>query len=226
MEELSSSNYNNNFSVGKYISGGIDLFKKDPGGIFGAFVLVLVMSLIPFCSVLAVGNFYKVCRDVELNGKADSSKIFNFDDFLPYLKFMLVLFLIVFIIIIPFPILMFPISLFSSNENGSLSDISAAIVAGGFGLFVLFYIVFLMIISVATYYFIPLVALKGSHDVRKNLSVSWTLAKKNFFSIFVFMIISGFLSQLGFLVCGIGLLLTIPIGLCMRYKSFEKIINL
>lgn len=226
MEYVESNNYNKNFNIGRYISGGIDLFKKDPSGIFGAFILVLIMSLIPFCSLLAVGNFYKVCRDVETHGKADSGKIFNFDDFVPYLKFMFLLFIVVFVMIIPIPVFLFPISLLTSDESGTVSNINAAMVAGGFGFFILFYLVFLFVISIATYYFIPLVALKRSHDVRKNISISWTLAKKDFFSIFVFIIISGFLSQLGILACGIGLFLTIPIALCMRYKSFEKILSI
>lgn len=224
MEQLQINN-NFNFNIGRYISEGINLFMKDPGGILVSFLLVIVMSIIPFCSVLAIGNFYKVCRDVEITGKADSGKIFNFDDFVPYLKFIFLLFVVVFIIIIPIPIFIFPLSLFR-GEDGSVSDVGAAMVAGGFGLFMIFYVIFLISLSIATYYFIPLVAIKGSHDVGKNISVSWALAKKDFFSIFVFIIISGILSQLGVFACGIGLFFTIPIGLCMRYKSFEKINNL
>ena len=224
MEQLQINN-NFNFNIGKYISSGIDLFRKDPSGILTAFLLVIVMSIIPFCSILAIGNFYKVCRDVEINGKADTGKIFNFDDFVPYLKFIFLLFAVVFITIIPIPIFIFPLSMFT-GEDGSVSDVGAALVAGGFGLFMLFYVIFMITLSIATYYFIPLVALKGSHAVRKNISTSWMLAKKDFFSIFVFIIISGILSQIGIFACGIGLFFTIPIGLCMRYKSFEKINNL
>lgn len=222
MEQLQIKN---NFTIGKYISEGIDLFRKDPGGILIAFLLVVIMSLIPLCSILAVGNFYKVCRDVEITGKADSGKIFNFDDFVPYLKFLVILVAVIFLIFIPVPLFIFPLSIFT-GEDGSVSDIGAALVAGGFGLFMLFYFIFLITLSIATYYFIPLVALKGSHEVRKNISTSWNLAKKDFFSIFVFIIISAILSQIGVFACGIGLFLTIPIGLCMRYKSFEKINNL
>lgn len=224
MEQLKEKT-NINFSIGRYISEGIDLFRKDPGGLIVSFLLVIIMSIIPFCSILAIGNFYKVCRDVDINGKADSNKIFNFDDFVPYLKFLILLFFVVFVFVIPIPLFMFPLSLFS-GEDGAVSDISAAVVAGGFGIFMIFYIIFLFSLSIATYYVIPLVALKGSHGIRKNISISWNLAKKDFFSIFVFIIISGFLSQLGILACGIGLFFTIPIGLCMRYKSFEKVINL
>ncbi|WP_379967928.1 hypothetical protein [Epilithonimonas sp. UC225_85] len=223
MEKL-PSNININFNIGKYISGGIDLFRKDPGTIFGAFVLTLIFSIIPLFSLLAIGNFYKVCRDVDVQGKSDIGRIFNFDDFVPYLKFMFLLFLIV-MIIVPFPLILFPLSLFS-GEDGNVSNISLAFILGGFGVFILFYVIFLIVLSVATYYFIPLVALKGSHDIRKNISLSWQLAKKDFFSILIFIIISGFLSQLGILACGIGIFLTIPIVLCMRYKSFEKIMNL
>ena len=224
MEQLQDKS-GSNFNIGKYISEGIDLFKKDPGGILVSFLLVMIMSIIPFCSILAVGNFYKVCRDLDINGRADSNKIFNFDDFFPYFKFLILLCLVVFVVVIPFPLFIFPLS-FLSGEDSSVSNLSAAIFAGGFGIFMILYIIFLIILSIATYYFIPLVALKGSHRVRKNISVSWELARKDFFSILLFIIVSGFLSQLGIFACGIGLFITIPIGLCMRYKSFEKVINL
>ena len=45
------------------------------------------MGMIPLCSLLGLGNFYKACRKIENGEKTDSGDIFNFDDVIPYLIF-------------------------------------------------------------------------------------------------------------------------------------------
>lgn len=225
MELVKNKPKNDTFDIGGYISDGIQLFKKNPGDIIIAFILVMIFSLIPFFTLLAVGNFYKICRDIDTTGKADVGKIFNFDDFGAYFKFFILIFAVVLLSGMIIPIFFLP-GIMLRGDNGEVSNVGASVLAGGLGIFFIAYFIFLMILSIGLYYFIPLVALKKSYSVRANISTSWKLAKKDFFSILIFTIIVGFLSQLGILACGIGLLVTIPIGLCMRYKSFEKVINL
>lgn len=225
MELLKDKPQNITFDIGRYISDGIDLFKKNPGDIIIAFILASIFSIIPFFSLLAIGNFYKICRDVDTTGKADVGKIFNFDDFGAYFKFFILIFAVVCLSFIIVPMFLLPGALLRGN-NGELSDVGASLLAGGFGIFFIAYFIFFLVLSIGLYYFIPLVALQKSYSVRANISTSWKLAKKDFFSILIFTIIVGFLSQLGILACGIGIIVTVPIGLCMRYKSFEKVINL
>lgn len=225
MELLNDKPQNITFDIGRYISDGIQLFKKNPGDIIIAFILAMLFSIIPFFSLLAVGNFYKICRDIDTTGKADVGKIFNFDDFGAYFKFFILIFAIVFLSAMIIPVFFVPGAMLR-GDDGELSNVGASLLAGGFGIFFIAYFIFFLVLSIGLYYFIPLVALKKSYSVRANISTSWKLAKKDFFSILIFTIIVGFLSQIGLLACGIGLLITVPIGLCMRYKSFEKVINL
>lgn len=225
MELLKDKSQNINFDIGRYISEGIQLFKKNPGDLIIAFILAMIFSIIPFFSLLAIGNFYKICKDVDTTGKADVGKIFNFDDFGAYFKFFILIFVMVSLSVMIIPFFILPGAMLR-GDNGELSDVGASLLAGGFGMFFIAYFIFFLVLSIGLYYFIPLVALQKSYSVRANIATSWKLAKKDFFSILLFSIIVGFLSQLGVLACGIGLFVTLPIGLCMRYKSFEKVINL
>ena len=69
------------FKFGEYINKGFELFKKDMGTFILAFIFVLIMSLIPFCGFLGIGNFLKLARKINHGQQTSASEIFNFDDF-------------------------------------------------------------------------------------------------------------------------------------------------
>ena len=56
-----------NFKFGEYINKGFELLKKDFGGVFVGFLVTFLMSIIPFCGILAMGNFYKYLRKLKNN---------------------------------------------------------------------------------------------------------------------------------------------------------------
>ena len=69
------------FKFGEYFNKGFELFKKDMGTFILAFIFVLIMSLIPFCGFLGIGNFLKLARKINYGQQTSASEIFNFDDF-------------------------------------------------------------------------------------------------------------------------------------------------
>ncbi|MDR6921545.1 DUF4013 domain-containing protein [Chryseobacterium sp. 2987] len=212
-------------NIGKFISEGVDLFKKDIGGFIVATLLLFFISLIPFLGVMALGNFYKICRKVDEGQKVQAGDIFDFTDFVTYLKLFLLLFVILFIIMIPIQLSLLPILFAASASDGQLSDTGAALFAGGMGIWFLLVIVLLFVVSISMYFVQPLISLYRISSVREAFSISWKLARRNFFMIFLFTIVVGIISQLGAIVCGIGLLFTIPLGICIKYASFKNILG-
>lgn len=91
MENLSQPKYIINpdyqLNIGNAFSDGLALFKKDTGTILINYLLTIIMGMIPLCSLLGLGNFYKACRKIENGERTDSGDIFNFDDVIPYLIF-------------------------------------------------------------------------------------------------------------------------------------------
>lgn len=210
------------FNIGKYISEGFTLFKKDIGGFIVATLLAIVMSFIPFCSLLAVGNFYKICKKVDEGQSVQAGDIFDFTDFWMYFKmFFLIVFAVV-ILMIPVQITIIPIIV---AAKGAGENVDLAMIMGGMGIWFLLFIVFLFAFTVSLYFVQPIISLHKIQSVRQAYSLSWRIAKKNFFLILILSIIVGIISQLGLIVCGIGVLFTAPIGICIKYISYKDVLN-
>lgn len=206
------------FKLNEYLNKGLELLKKDFGNFLVAYIVCVVMSIIPFCGLLAMGNFYKYCRKVNKGEQASAGEIFNFDDFLPYFIVQLILIAAIIVLYIP----MFVFIPFASMAGGE--DISPA-----FGLFMVPYmlIIFIAIFIVALLgFYIPgLISLKKVHDIKTAWSMSRIMTKNNLLSIFLFTIVVGFLSQLGILLCGIGILITMPYFYTTHYFAFEDAVQ-
>ncbi|MCU7617349.1 hypothetical protein NZ698_09070 [Chryseobacterium sp. PBS4-4] len=211
-----------NFNIGKYISEGFELFRKDIGGFIVATLLAIVMSFIPFCSLLAIGNFYKICKKVDEGQSVQVGDIFDFTDFWMYFKlFFLILFAVI-ILMIPIQFTMIPI-IVAAKDAGE--NVNVAMIIGGMGIWFLLFILFLFAFTVSLYFVQPIISLHKIQSVRQAYSLSWKIAKKNFFMILIFSIIVGLISQLGIIVCGIGILFTIPVGICIKYISYKDVLT-
>jgi hypothetical protein len=218
---ITSKGYN--FNIGKYIAEGYDLFKKDVGGFILATLLTFIMSIIPFCGILAIGNFYKICRKVDQGGKVEAGDIFDFTDFVVYLKLMVLVFIVVIIMMIPVQITLVPFFIAASEEG---EQINPAVLLSGMWIWFFLYILLMIAFSVSLFFVQPLISLYRVQSVRQAYSLSWKLVKKNFLMIFLFTIIVSIISQLGALACGIGLFFTIPIGICIRYVAYKDVLNM
>lgn len=213
-----------NFNIGKYVSDGFELFKKDIGGFIVATILLVIMSIIPFCSLLALGNFYKICRKVDQGEKVQAGDIFDFTDFWVYFKFMVLLFVAIMILMIPIQISLLPLILAGRFGEGS-GDVGSALFAGGMGIWMILFILLMFAFAISFYFVQPIISLYRVQSVRQAYSLSWKIAKKNFWMILVFSLVVGVISELGIIACGIGVLFTAPIGICIKYISFKDILE-
>ncbi|MCY0976319.1 hypothetical protein PGH12_11425 [Chryseobacterium wangxinyae] len=218
-DKLISQGYD--FNIGRYISEGFTLFKKDIGGFIIATLLAIVMSFIPFCSLLAVGNFYKICKKVDEGQSVQAGDIFDFTDFWMYFKLFFLVLLAVIILMIPVQITIIPII---AAAKGAGENINIAMLFGGMGIWFVLFLLFIFAFTVSLYFVQPIISLHKIQSVRQAYLLSWKISKKNFFMILIFSIIVGIISQLGIIVCGVGLLFTVPIGICIKYVSFKDVL--
>ncbi|WP_261510358.1 hypothetical protein [Chryseobacterium paludis] len=206
------------FKLSEYLNKGFELLKKDFGNFMVAYILCIVMSIIPFCGLLAMGNFYKYCRKVNKAEPASVGDIFNFDDFLPYFIVQLIILAGVFVLYIPLFALI-PLTAMTGGEDPS-------------PVFAIFMVPYIFIIVIAVFivallgFYIPaLISLKKIYDIKTAWSMSRIMTKNNLLSIFLFAIVVGFLSQIGILACGIGILITMPYFYTTHYFAFEDAIQ-
>ncbi|KQT24616.1 hypothetical protein ASG22_11525 [Chryseobacterium sp. Leaf405] len=209
-------------NIGKYISEGFEIFKKDIGGFILATLLAVVMSIIPFCGILAMGNFYKICKKADQGQKVEAGDIFDFTDFWVYFKLMILVTIVVMILMIPLGFTIIPV-IVAANAGGEYID--PVVVMGGMGIWFFLYILFMIAFSVSLFFVQPLISLYRVQSVRLAYSLSWKIAKKNFLMIFIFSIVVGIISQLGIIACGIGLFFTIPLGICIRYAAYKDVLE-
>jgi uncharacterized membrane protein len=200
-----------NFKLGNYISDGYEFYKANFGNLLGAFFLAMVMSIIPFCGLLAVGNFYKYCRDLRAGRQVSAGDIFNFDNFTPYFMIQLILFAGVMVIYIPMIIMMV-----AMGEQ----DPSAGPPAFFF-IYMFFVYVGILFVALKGFYMPALISLAGVTEIKQAWKISSVMSKGNLWSIFLYSLAVAFLSQLGVIACFIGLIFTTPFAYASHYFAYE-----
>ncbi len=204
-----------NFKLGEYINKGFELLKKDFGNIFIAFLVCLIMSIIPFCGLLAMGNLFKYLQRLSRNQPASPGDIFDFKDFMPYFILQLIVFGGVLLLYIPIIVMM--------TASGAMSEGHQP---NPMIMFLIFPYIFLMFVAIyyfvlKGFYIIPLISLKGITEVKDAWNISKIMSKGNLLSIFLFSLVVGMLAQIGIVACGIGLFLTIPFLYTAKYFAYE-----
>jgi len=204
-----------NFKLGEYINKGVELLKKDFGNIFIAFLVCFVMTIIPLCGLLAMGNLYKYLQRLNRNQPASPGDIFDFKDFMPYFMLQLIVFGGVLLLYIP----LFAVLGISGSISGR-DELNPKVA--------LFVFPYVFLIIAAIYYFvlkgfyiIPLISLKGIREVKEAWTISKIMTKGNLLSIFLFSLVVSILSQIGIIACGIGIFLTLPFLYTANYFAYE-----
>ncbi|MBB4807042.1 ABC-type multidrug transport system fused ATPase/permease subunit [Chryseobacterium defluvii] len=205
-----------NFKFNEYLNKGYELLKKDFGNFILALVFCIILSIIPFCGMMAIGNFYKYCRNVNRGLPANPSDIFNFDDFGAYIIYQLIIIGVVLAIYIPM--------LFVAPFMGGGEEPSPVFSIFLF-LYMLLVIVAIFVIALKAFYIPALISLGGVKDIKTAWNMSKIMTRDNLLSIFLFSIVVSFLSQLGVILCGIGLLITLPYMYTTHYFAFEDAIQ-
>ncbi len=203
-----------NFKLGDYLSKGFELLKKDFGNIFVAFLCCLVMTIIPFCGMVGVGNFYLYLRKLNKGQQASPGDIFNFDKFMPYFILQLIIIGGIFAFYIPIAIIMIAAGALSGGEPSGWVSV----------LLVPYMIVMyaaILYFALKGFYIPALISFKNVTDIKTAWNASKVMTKDNLLSIFLFSLAAGFLSQIGVIACGIGLLLTLPFLYTANYFAYE-----
>lgn len=200
------------FKMGEYINSGYSFLKDHFGDIFVAFLLCCVMSLIPFCGLLAMGNFYRYCRGLRRKEQVNTGDVFNFDNFIPYFVLQLIFIGVFFALYIPMLIFL-PVIATGGN--------AAAVFGIIFVLYILFLVVAIFVLLIKTFYMTALISLGGITDLKTAWKMSTIMTKGNGLTLFLFLFVVSILANLGILACGIGLFFTMPFARVAIYFALE-----
>ncbi|MCW3160857.1 hypothetical protein [Chryseobacterium oryctis] len=201
-----------NFKFNDYLSKGYEFLKANFGNIFLAVIFCIIMAIIPFCAMLGMGNLYTYLRKLRKGENVGAGEIFNFDNFTPYFILQLIIIGGILVLYIPLAIIMF-----ATQQNGEPSALGSVL------LFPYLAIMYIIIFAVVLkgFYMPALISLGGVKDVKTAWNMSKVMTKGNIWNILLFSIVVGFLSQLGIIACGIGILLTMPYSYTANYFAFE-----
>lgn len=202
-----------NFDISRYLNQAFEFYKTHWEKVLvGSFCLFL-MSLIPFCQLLALGNYFKFLRRLDAGQNPAYGEIFSFDNAAPYLKSYLFLFLALIVLELPL-LLTLPFL-----ENGEKPQGAVAFLLVPY-MFILMMALFY--ISVRLYYYIGILAFRNEQDLKKAWKESFAMTQGNFWQILLFSLLLGLIAQLGFLACCIGIFLTIPFQYVGQYFSYKS----
>lgn len=202
------------FKFGEYISQGFDLLKTNFMPIFLATLCTFLMSIIPFCGVVAVSNLLKFLRKVDNGEHAEPSEIFNFNDFMKYFVPQLLIFAGIIVLYIPYFLILALSGMFSGDQPSSFAGI-LMMLYGVFMVIVIFYF------TLKGFYILSLMSLKNISELKEAWNISKVMSSGNLLMIFLFSIVIGFLGEIGVILCGIGILFTIPFIYCAQYFAFK-----
>ncbi|MCG2794022.1 MAG: hypothetical protein L6262_10805 [Weeksellaceae bacterium] len=201
------------FKFSQYINQGFELLKANFMPIFLATLCTLVMSIIPFCNVLAISNLLQFIRKIDKGEAAEPSEIFNFDDFMKYFIPMLLIFAGFIVLYIPY----FAILALSGVFNG---DQPSGFLGAFLTIYMIFFVFAIFYFVLKGFYIIGLMSLKGISTLKEAWNVSKVMTTGNLIMIFFFSIVVGFLGEIGIILCGIGLFFTIPFVYCAQYFAY------
>ncbi|MDR6515082.1 hypothetical protein [Chryseobacterium camelliae] len=202
-----------NFDFSKYLNGGFELYKNNFGNILLAYFFCFIMNIIPFCGILGMGNLYRYMHKLRKGEPSAPGDIFDFGDFVPYFILQLIVFAGIILIYLP----MMLVGFIAGAADGEPSPVFAAIMIP----YMLIIMVVFVIVALKAFYMPGLISIAGVKDVKTAWKMSTTMTKNNLLSIFLLVIVTSILGQLGILLCGIGIFLTIPFVYTSNYMAIE-----
>lgn len=203
------------FKFSDYLSKAAALMQNHYGKILGASLLVLILSLVPFCSYMAVGNYYKFLKKLKNGEQTDFGEIFDFSDFLPY-------FILQLILIIPVAVFYIPILVaVSVNNLGQIGGDFARIFIVFFTLYMFAFILLMAILLSKAFYIAALISLQKISDIKLLWKASNVMTKGNLLQIIVFSFVISIIGSVGIFLCGIGILLTLPFLYTAQFFAYD-----
>lgn len=216
------------FNLGEYISQGFNIISKNPG-LFIAFAFVYMLILIvcqvipllgPIASFVATpcltAGFYLAANKQEQGKSIEFGDFFKGFDFIGQLMLIAVIQMgLMIVMMIPIGIMMFmSISMMSGDETP----------------FLMIGLIFLLMLPVVYLFiswgFAPFLILFHKMEAWPAMEASRKIISSNWFMFFLFSIVTSFITMLGFLALGFGILYTMPAVMCMYYAAFRDIVGL
>jgi hypothetical protein len=238
MSQKLQNNLANGYEVkiGDYISRGYEIFKENMGAYIGYtvlyFLITMVVNFIPFLNILSslvispclVFGFHLVSKQISQDNTIPPFNTFfnGFNSAGKLIVISLIMFVVFLVCIMPF-LISVGISIFALRDSSS-TEIFAAIIAGplpilGVGLLVIVY-------CSVSWVFASLVAVFHNKESWAAMEISRKVVSKNWFMVLLFLIVVGIIVAVGVLLMGIGLIFTLPLGMCSLYAAFEDIFGL
>jgi hypothetical protein len=220
--------------IGDYISRGFEIFQKNMGGYIGFtllyFVIAIVLAFIPFGSFI-VGPMILFGFHLVSNHISQKQSIPDFGMFFKgfdYAGKIIVITLITTLAVLAFliPLIIAIVSSIISNAGSSPSaeEVLRIIVSGPLPFLI---IAILGMIYISTCWcFSTLIAVFHNKEAWASMEISRKLINKNWFMVFLLLIVIGFIAMSGIFLLGLGLIFTIPLAQCCIYAAFEDIAGL
>ncbi len=227
------------FKMGKYISTGFDVFKKEPWMLMGFLVVYAVIAMITSSIIsvlsavvsvpLGVG-FFIFANKVTTGRNAQFGDFFGgFKSFIPLMLNYLVTALIALLVFSPGIIYFFiSVDYFSEiTSGGNQIEIMTKLMGLLITLpvvIILFFVSLLVWLYFGVSFILSqqLIVFNGL-DFWTSIKTSMKLVSKKWFSFFGFLIVLGLINILGMLCLFFGLLVTIPATACAIYAAYEDI---
>ena len=222
-----------NFDIGRYVSEGIEIIKKDIGLYIGYtvvyFLIVIITAIIPLLGIIALFLIAAPLAAGFILGvhKSSRNEILEFGDFFKgfdYFAQLLVLQLIqgLIILVIMIPLLVIFGSSFYMIASGNIPDFSIGIV----GILIVILVYAAMFFIYISYIFAPHFIIFGNMPAWEAMETSRKIAAKKFFPILGLVLILSIINLIGCLPCYLGLLFTLPATYAIIYAAFKDIVNL
>ncbi len=225
-------------SPGKLVKSGMNLFQDGAWPLIGFLILTaiisLVLSVIPFIGslvsyfyvspLLAAGPFY-YAHQLHMSNNSDFNLFFKgFSNSKDLLLYNLIKIIGLIIIIMPVFLIVFPFETFFELSSGNVTNTYE--MQSGFDqispirmLLFFFYTIAISCLFMFLLFVVPLIAV-GNRGFVDAIKESFYQVRSNFGSYFVLLLLLSLINIAGALLCGVGLIATIPITQCTMYAAY------
>ncbi len=237
------------FNMGDYLNRGFKLFGNDAGSYIGftivSFIISFVVGLIPFLGSIA-GLFVSPA----LNGgwfifgqKHNTSQQRSFSNFFdgfknpPWMQLVVGSLISSIFIALAAAIVVGPAILFigadfvtdimalkDTTDPDEVMAILAAVFTGKIFLVVLLAMLVASLVA-ALYIFMPQFIIFRGMSFWDAMEASRKVVMKNYIQVVIFLIVLGIIIMIGAMICGLGLLVAIPVYFLSVYAAFEDIMG-
>lgn len=234
LEQIAEDGYD--FQFGEYFSKGWQLFSDQAGGFIGytflAGMISMIVGLIPFVGSFAgifvnpvlIAGFLIVAYKLDRNQNVQFGDFFKGFDNIGQLGLTnFIVSLIVLAACVPFFVVA-GMSVFELIMNGGLEE-DMQVFFETFNWSSLFLLIIPLIVTFLlswSTYFVALYRLEFMDAIK----LSYKIILKNWIMIFLFSIVVSFVMGAGVLLLGVGLLLSVPLGMCCIYAAFADVTDI